>query len=572
MYRLALPMWGNGIKSLALFVLLMMTIGVASGQDEGAEQALIALTDAESLSLDTLLEKIDSERASIRALTTRLRAADGIIRAVTFARLDRVSTDLFKTALKLANETIRLEEQGKDSREYRRGIEEDLQRLPELAFAALDRLKETFEYGGDNLTAVEMVTANQKLFRVIRASDEIYQILFDYQTVSDVLKIDSVDVRSKISGDVEESAANRSVFLEMAIKAASDLQATAIILPENTDVAAELRVAEDRVSKTAAALQRSIGFLQVLEIDNRQYRQQVLTATGKITTDVLDLGVIGNLIADWYSSLLDMIVEQGPKLLLNAALMILIVYLAIRFSRVVEMLINRALDSSRVQVSHLLRRMLVSSGRNIIIVLGILIALSQIGISLGPLLAGLGIAGFIIGFAMQDALSNFASGMLILFYRPFDVGDTVEAGGVRGKVRSMSLVNTTIMTFDNQALVIPNNLIWSTVIKNVTAQRTRRIDLTFGISYSDDIRKAERVFLEIVNDHELVLDSPEPMIRLSELAESSVNFIVRPWVKTSDYWEVYWDITRSVKLRLDEEGISIPFPQRDVHIHESKPA
>jgi small conductance mechanosensitive channel len=216
--------------------------------------------------------------------------------------------------------------------------------------------------------------------------------------------------------------------------------------------------------------------------------------------------------------------------------------------------------------------MMVSTGRNLVVMIGILIALSQLGISLGPLLAGLGIAGFIIGFAMQDALSNFASGMLILFYRPFDVGDTVEAGGVRGKVRSMSLVNTTIMTFDNQSLVIPNNLIWSTVIKNVTAQRTRRVDLTFGISYGDDIEKAERIFRDIVTEHEKVLDSPEPMIHLHELGDSSVNFIVRPWVRTDDYWDVYWDITRTVKLRLDEEGISIPFPQRDVHVYETKSA
>jgi len=169
-------------------------------------------------------------------------------------------------------------------------------------------------------------------------------------------------------------------------------------------------------------------------------------------------------------------------------------------------------------------------------------------------------------------LSNFASGMLILLYRPFDVGDVVEAGGVQGKVRSMSLVNTTIMTFDNQALVVPNNLIWQTVIKNVTVQKTRRVDLVFGISYGDDIEHAERVFHEIVDKHEKVLAAPEPMIHLHELADSSVNFIVRPWVRTDDYWDVYWDITRSVKLRLDEEGISIPFPQRDVHVHEVKPA
>jgi small conductance mechanosensitive channel len=160
---------------------------------------------------------------------------------------------------------------------------------------------------------------------------------------------------------------------------------------------------------------------------------------------------------------------------------------------------------------------------------------------------------------------------MILMYRPFDVGDTVEAGGVRGKVNHMSLVNTTFMTFDNQKLVVPNNLIWQSVITNVTAQFTRRVDLKFGISYGDDIEKAEKLLREIVAEHDSVLASPEPMIHLHELADSSVNFIVRPWVKTDDYWDTYWDITKAVKLRFDEEGISIPFPQRDVHVIEQKP-
>jgi small conductance mechanosensitive channel len=156
--------------------------------------------------------------------------------------------------------------------------------------------------------------------------------------------------------------------------------------------------------------------------------------------------------------------------------------------------------------------------------------------------------------------------MLILLYRPYDVGDMIEAGGALGKVSHMSLVNTTILTVDNQTLVLPNSKIWGDVIKNVTAQRERRIDLVFGIGYSDDIPKAEKVLNEIVDSHSKILEDPEPVVRLHALGESSVDFVVRPWVKTEDYWDVYWDITRAVKMRFDEEEISIPFPQRDVHI------
>ncbi len=134
----------------------------------------------------------------------------------------------------------------------------------------------------------------------------------------------------------------------------------------------------------------------------------------------------------------------------------------------------------------------------------------------------------------------------------------------------MSLVNTTFMTFDNQSMVVPNNMIWASVITNVTAQKTRRVDLTVRISYKDDIEKAETVLRDVISQHDAVLDDPEPTIKLHELGEFSLKFIVRPWVKTADYWDTYWDLTKAIKLRFDIEGISIPYPQRDVHVIEQK--
>jgi len=202
--------------------------------------------------------------------------------------------------------------------------------------------------------------------------------------------------------------------------------------------------------------------------------------------------------------------------------------------------------------------------------MGLLMALSQIGISLGPMLAGLGVAGFIVGFALQDSLSNFAAGAMILLYRPYDVDDFVEVAGASGLVKEMSLVSTTILTFDNQTLVVPNSKIWGDVIKNVTAQKVRRVDLEFGIGYSDDIEHTEKVLAEIIAEHDLILAQPETLIKLHTLGDSSVNFIVRPWTLTENYWRVYWDILREVKLRFDREGISIPFPQRDVHLYEER--
>ncbi len=155
------------------------------------------------------------------------------------------------------------------------------------------------------------------------------------------------------------------------------------------------------------------------------------------------------------------------------------------------------------------------------------------------------------------------------FYRPYDVGDFVEAAGVTGTVSDMNLVFTTILTIDNQTLIVPNGKIWGDVIRNVTAQKVRRVDLVFDISYSDDIPHAESVLMAILEENEMVLKDPEPMVKLHELADSSVNFVVRPWARTEDYWDVLWGVTREVKMRLDREGIGIPFPQRDVHLFQA---
>ena len=218
--------------------------------------------------------------------------------------------------------------------------------------------------------------------------------------------------------------------------------------------------------------------------------------------------------------------------------------------------------------SQLLVNFLGKFVKQVVMLIGLIVALSALEVNIGPLLAAVGAAGFVIGFALQDTLSNFASGLLILAYRPFDVGDVIEAAGVSGLVDSVSLFSTHIRTFDNKVMIVPNNDIWGGTITNATASDTRRVDMTFGIGYEDDIDKARTVLETLLKEHELVLDDPAPVVKLHELADSSVNFVCRPWVKTADYWTVYWDITRAVKDQFDVNGISIPFPQRDVHVYQ----
>lgn len=219
--------------------------------------------------------------------------------------------------------------------------------------------------------------------------------------------------------------------------------------------------------------------------------------------------------------------------------------------------------------SRLLEDFFVRTARWVVLAVGLIMALAALEVSVGPLLAVVGAAGFAIAFALQDSLSNFANGLMILFFRPFDVGHFIEAGGVSGKVESLNLVSTTIKTLDNRLMVVPNNKVWQDVITNASAFDERRVDMEFGIGYNDDIDKAQTILEEVVAAHPKVLEKPAPKICVNSLGESSVNFIVRPWAKRADRMGVFWDITREVKKRFDAEGIGIPYPQRDVHLHLS---
>jgi len=336
------------------------------------------------------------------------------------------------------------------------------------------------------------------------------------------------------------------------------------------DINNELAALEQRRQRIKRDLEATIDMLRERGVDVSTYVQALVKATGEISGDVLDSKVLRGLFDDWTDITRETIARNGPAWLFKIILFVVIVIAAKLLARLARVITRRAISVSRMEFSSLLQEFFVKLASNIVLGIGLLIALAQLGVHLGPVLAGLGVAGLVIGFALQDTLSNFASGLMILIYRPYDIDDVVEAGGVSGKVKQMSLVSTTILTFDNQKLVVPNNKIWGDVIRNVNAAPTRRVDMTFGIGYGDDIAAAETVLRDIIADHELVLDDPEPTIKLHTLGESSLDFIVRPWVKAADYWTVYWDVTRAVKERFDAAGISIPYPQRDVHLYQEK--
>lgn len=287
-----------------------------------------------------------------------------------------------------------------------------------------------------------------------------------------------------------------------------------------------------------------------------------IKAVSGIKVDVTDAGATWTTITGWLMS-----EEGGFRWAVNLIQFLVIIILFYLLSIIAGKAAQKAFSKMK-QFSTLLRDFLVLTTRRLTLLVGLFVGLSALEINIGPVLAIIGAAGFVIAFALQNSLSNFASGILMLLYRPFDIGEVVKVAGTLGSVESMNLLSTQLRTPDNQLVIVPNNSVWGDVIVNVTGITERRIDLVFGIGYSDDIDKAQRILEEIVSEHKLILKNPGAKVKLHELADSSVNFICRPWVRPDDYWDVYWDITREVKRRFDAEGISIPFPQHDVHLYQ----
>ena len=265
------------------------------------------------------------------------------------------------------------------------------------------------------------------------------------------------------------------------------------------------------------------------------------------------------------SSLIDQyVIPWGIKI----ALALVIFYLGRAVVAMVVGAVSKLLRSRGMD--EILVGFLSSILRWVLLLFVIIAALSQLGINTTSLVALLGAAGLAIGLSLQSSLSNFASGVMLIIFRPFTKGDFVEAGGATGVVDNISIFTTTMTSTDNKEIIVPNGSILSNNITNYSARPTRRVDMVFGISYDDDIRKAKQMLEEIIAADDRVLPDPAPVIALGELADSSVNFLVRPWVKAEDYWGLLWDTTETVKLKFDEAGISIPYPQMDVHLDKGE--
>jgi len=573
------------MKSTPFTVLVVLLVPLLLSQTPGhvAAQDASGTTDQERFVSELpseevgerasdLLARIDRSVDAIERHRGKLATASAEDCLVLQMRVFSLQVEVMGDLHELVDVLLDQEQEG-PQRELRSQIEDAFERVTPLLWQRIAHLRGEVDEARSlrSSTPVEERSAlEDRVRKLTRRLDDAYVISMTHVEKMEKLGLDASQEKAEISELLMDRSDEISGRMALALERIKDLKARHKETPGDADVPVLLVAAQKDLDCNVESMKVVLGPMQTLGLPSATYRAQLVTVTSDISSGLLDISVAAGLIGRAASHVTDWIAENGLGLVAKLLLVAVILVFSRFAARFVSRAVGRSLDASTLDISRLLRRVIVSSASNLIMLFGLLVALSQLGISLGPLLGGLGVAGFIVGFALQDSLSNFASGLMILVYRPYDVGDVVDLGGVHGKVDRMNLVSTTILTFDNERLVVPNKKIWGDVIKNVTAQDVRRVDLLFGISYSDDVSRAEAVLSEILQGHDKVLDDPEPVVRLHALGDSSVDFVVRPWVKTDDYWDVYWDVTRAVKTRFDEEGISIPFPQHDVHIHEQQ--
>ena len=548
-----------------IWIAILLSIvsgGVAAQSGTDSEKA-----DGEIASLHAHIEATLTDDERLKKLVA---TAEGDIRTMLEHRLEENRLQLVDDVNTLSGKIVEQEAAGDDLTQMRKVMTDYLQRLMPGLQKQVERQNEKLVslFSADppeNLR--DTMSSEIAMNKAITSLVNWYSVYHRSTVQMETFGMDAAKDQQYLTTKLQHLAELLADTINLATEEIGDTHFLLTMTPDDQDLQTELKLVELRRDSAVENLTAVAELLDKLEIDSSNYTSLIVRVSGDVSAGILETGVWAKLLQQWGENAWNWLTGNSLDWILKLIVLLVILYVARALSRVTRRITEQA--TKNVNLSKLLRRMIVATAANGVFIIGVLIALSQLGVSIGPLLAGLGIAGIVIGFALQDTLSNFASGMMILLYRPYDVGDLVDAGGEFGTVTDMSLVFTVILTIDNQRLVVPNNLIWRGVIRNITAEKTRRVDMTFGISYNDDIPKAERVLKEILTSHEKVLEDPAPDVRLHTLGESSVDFVVRPWVRTDDYWNVYWDVTREVKLRFDAEGISIPFPQRDVHVYDT---
>lgn len=387
----------------------------------------------------------------------------------------------------------------------------------------------------DNLLALAVATARR-----------LETIGLDASDVWDDLDQGMVERGEKLAGRLQLAVLERGRIreeIENAKKTGAALE----------DHNLRLQAAEQRIETMVASLKATSEHLNDRGVDAAKYQQMMIQVTGKVTEDILNPEVLKGLAENVFDNVVSGIKRNGPTWLVRLGILFLFI-LSFRLGGWIGWLLARLVFRPSKLLGDLVGRMI----KPVTTVIGLIAGLWFLGVNPTALLASMGVLGIIVGLALQDTLGNLAAGLFILIYRPYDVDDSVTAGGVSGKVRAMGLANTTIITFDNRRLFIPNRKIWSEIIENRSAERVRRVEVTVRIAYGDDIEKSLKLIRAVLDEEPTVLKKPEPEVFVSRLDDESIELTVRPWANAEDWWDLTKAVPKLARVRLEESGFRVP--------------
>ncbi len=518
--------------------------------------------------LEQLLDRIRTDSHARDSLSTLADTATGEMGVVLEELVWQAQLAVQAGLLEATSELEKLKKKGTGPAEARAVLQDALASGWPRYKRQLERreriLQDLFERRG-SAPAAERLAIETEFAENCERIGRMYRDLIDVLLGLERVGIDVAPARAFVTERLSNMAEQTRVRM-VVLKRATAL-ASARVQRKSDDAAAEaeLEASSAALNQNIRNLDGEIALLQRMGRDVTDLKVALVIGRGTLGSAVFEPGVTRGLFQYGKTRFVEVLATRGPHWLFEGLVIVLIVAAFGLLARLTKHLVRRAV--ARAGFSQLLKDTIVSWSARLVALIGLLVLLKQFGLQLGPMLAGLGIAGFALGFALQDTLANFAAGAMILAYHPYDVGDTVEAAGASGIVQHMSLVSTTILTLDNQTLIVPNRKMWGDVIRNTTAQDKRRVDMMFSVGYGNDVATVERLLHEIAKADPRVLATPEPVIKLHQLADAGLNFVVRVWTRQESYWEVYWDITRAVKLRFDQEGVK--FPQRELQVSMS---
>jgi small conductance mechanosensitive channel len=552
--------------TLPLFLVLLIAVSGAAHAAEDVEgiEEVEEVEEVQEPSLseqaEGYLETIDRLEDEYGQLRTESAATDDVdAKAVAEVQQRHRLIEWMRTVDRLIDNLVAQQKQGLD-------VSRLLPKTRKLLWRVDRRLpKIVDQFAKENADLRAMLSdASAEEFKGIQAQvrgteeslNETVRFYLTHIEHMDALELGSKRARSDAAVKLAKRADDLAARLELASARLGEAEENSGSQADAEDEA-NVRVAQEALDHVATSLWTTCDVMEELDLPTAKYRQALILATGELTTDVFDTEVVGGLIEDAVEASNRWLEREGPVLAGRLSLFFGILAIFWVLARIVRTATARIAESTASQLSELARRMLVTMAARLVLLVGFFVALSQLGVNVTALLAGLGIAGFVIGFALQETLGNFAAGGMILLYHPFDVGDVIDASGVFGTVHNMNLVSTTILTFDNQMTIVPNSRIWGNVIRNATALEKRRVDLSFRLSLDVDAEQVEALFQKMCSDHDAVLADPPIAIKVQEVTPEGILFVVRPWVMTEDYWESLWSLNREAHLRLNAAGIRV---------------